>query len=491
MIFNSLEFLIFLPIVLAGYFLSPVKIKNYFLLVASYFFYMCWNVKYALLLLGSTLISYLCGLILEKQKSNLAKKWTVAVCFIANLGLLFIFKYLSFFFRTIEKVLEFTNNHVELPQVSLLLPVGISFYIFQTLGYVMDVYRGEVKAERKFATYALFVSFFPQLVAGPIERSKNMLRQLNGEPAKFDFERAKSGFLLMLWGFFLKLVIADRIAVFVDNVYGDYNAYSGVYLIVATILFAFQIYCDFYGYSIIALGVAKIIGISLTENFNAPYFSVSVSQFWKNWHISLTSWFRDYIYIPMGGNRKGKWRKYWNILVVFLVSGLWHGASLSFVVWGGLNGIYQIVGSITDKYRERLCNLLRIQRNSLGCKLVRGVMTFGFVDFAWVFFRSNGLREALQIVRCMLTVHNPWVLFDGSLYNCGIDQKNMGLLFICLLILAVVDVYKKRNIHIHSLILEQDGWFQIAFISLAIVFIMIFGKYGPMYDAKNFIYFQF
>lgn len=342
MLFNSIQFLIFFPIVILIYFVIPCKVRNYWLLIASYYFYMCWNAKYALLIFFSTVVTYLSGLFIERIKRSSrdvswklkAKKLTVALSFILNLMVLFYFKYFNFFVDILLKAFRYMHVELNLPTFDILLPVGISFYTFQALSYTMDVYRDEIYAEENFFQYALFVSFFPQLVAGPIERSKNLLKQL-AEPKKFNFECAKEGFILMLWGFFLKIVIADRIALFVDIVYADYKVYAGWYLIVATLLFAIQIYCDFYGYSVIAQGTAKIIGIDLMENFDAPYISTSVAEFWRKWHISLTSWFKDYLYIPLGGSKKGKLRKYLNKMIVFLISGLWHGAEFSFVIWGG------------------------------------------------------------------------------------------------------------------------------------------------------------
>ena len=340
--FNSIQFLIFLPIVLIIYFILPTKVRHYWLLVSSYYFYMCWNAKYAVLIFASTLITYLSGLALERikkckyeeNKIQIRKKIIVAISFMSNLSILFYFKYFNFLIESICKIFKIAHINLSISAFDILLPVGISFYTFQALSYTMDVYRDEIYAEKDFFRYALFVSFFPQLVAGPIERSKNLLTQL-AELKKFDFDNAREGLLLMLWGFFLKIVIADRISIFVDTVYTEQNTYGGFYLLVATVLFAFQIYCDFYGYSSIAMGTAKMLGISLMENFNAPYLSGSVSEFWRKWHISLTSWFKDYLYIPLGGSRKGKLRKYLNKLIVFLVSGLWHGAQWSFVAWGG------------------------------------------------------------------------------------------------------------------------------------------------------------
>ena len=313
MLFNSMEFMIFFPIVILVYFILPEKAKQFWLLIASYYFYMCWNAKYALLILFSTVITYTSGLMMEQIKHMSwddirkvkYKKIVVALSFTLNLAILFYFKYINFAFSIVRGV--FGSIHIELhvPEFDIILPVGISFYTFQALSYTMDVYRDEIYAEKNFFRYSLFVSFFPQLVAGPIERSKNLLKQLD-KPQKFDFDRAREGFLLMLWGFFLKIVLADRIAVFVDTVYADFETYGGAYLVVATLLFAIQIYCDFYGYSVIAMGAAKILGVQLMENFDAPYLSVSVAEFWRRWHISLTSWFKDYLYIPLGGGTKGK-----------------------------------------------------------------------------------------------------------------------------------------------------------------------------------------
>jgi D-alanyl-lipoteichoic acid acyltransferase DltB (MBOAT superfamily) len=336
----------------------------------------------------------------------------------------------------------------------------------------------------------LFVSFFPQLVAGPIERSKNLLKQISS-PQKFSVDNFRDGFLLMLWGYFLKIVLADRIAIFVDSVYGDFNTYTGWYLIVATMLFAFQIYCDFAGYSTIAMGTAKILGISLIDNFNAPYLAMSVSDFWRRWHISLTSWFKDYLYIPLGGSRKGKIRKYINKLIVFLVSGLWHGASLSFVIWGGINGIYQIVGEILQPIRDKMVSFLKLNRKSLGHKLIHIVGTFLLVDFSWLFFRANSAKDAITILKQMFMIRNPWILFDGSLYECGLDYKNFWLMIYGIGILLFADYFKSKGIRIRNIILAQDYWFRWLFIASAVVVILLFGIWGPGYSETNFLYFQF
>lgn len=498
MLFNSIEFLIFFPIVLLLYFIIPNKVKYLLLLAASYFFYMCWNVKYVLLILATTIVTYISGILLEKVKAKdleeriLARKknMIVAASCIANLGILFYFKYINFALDILSDVFSIIHVKLNVPTFDIILPVGISFYTFQALSYTVDVYRDEIYAEKNFFRYALFVSFFPQLVAGPIERSKNLLKQLV-VPQKFNFENFREGFLLMLWGYFLKIVMADRIAIFVDTVYGNYFTYGGCYLIVATILFAFQIYCDFAGYSVIAMGAAKILGISLMENFDAPYLSTSVTEFWRRWHISLTSWFKDYLYIPLGGSRKGKLRKYLNKMLVFLVSGLWHGAQFSYVAWGGLNGLYQVIGEILQPFRDKAVKVLRLNRDSLGHKLLHVIGTFILVDFSWIFFRANRFMDAFEIIRQMFTVNNSWILFDGSLYDCGLDIKNYWVMIFGIAVLLIVDLCKIKGIAIREIIAKQDYWFKWIVIDAAIIILLVFGMWGSLYDEANFIYFQF
>lgn len=498
MLFNSIDFLIFFPIVLIVYYIIPNKIKYLWLLLASYYFYMCWNPKYALLILASTIITYLSGLLIETIKhkefedarKKKLKNVVVALSFISNLGILFYFKYINFALGTFAAVCAKVHIVLNVPSFDIILPVGISFYTFQALSYTMDVYRDEIYAEKNFFRYALFVSFFPQLVAGPIERSKNLLKQL-AVPRKFNFEMAREGFLLMLWGYYLKLVLADRIAIFVDTVYNDYETYKGCYLIVASVLFAVQIYCDFSGYSTIAMGASKILGIELMENFNAPYISTSVADFWRKWHISLTSWFKDYLYIPLGGSRKGKVRKYINKLIVFLISGLWHGASFSFVAWGGLNGLYQIIGEMLQPLRDKLVRIFKLNRSSLGHKAIHIIGTFILVDFSWIFFRASQFKEAIYIIKSIVFNWNFWILFDNSLYECGLNQKNFELMIVGIIVLLIADYFKHKGIKIREVIIVQDYWVRWTVIAFSICFILTFGIWGPNYNAANFIYFQF
>lgn len=498
MLFNSIDFLIFFPVVILIYFFLPQKIKYIWLLIASYYYYMCWNAKYALLLLFSTAVTYFSGFLMdyfekkytEERKILLRKKWCVAGSFSLNLLVLFLFKYFDFAVENINRILAKCNVALLTPSFDVLLPVGISFYIFQALSYTMDVYRKEIPAEKNFLKYALFVSFFPQLVAGPIERSKNLLSQIS-EAHSFDYERAKTGFLIMLWGYFQKLVLADRIAIVVDTVYANPDSYPGCYLLLASVLFAIQIYCDFSGYSMIAIGAAKVMGFSLMDNFNHPYLSKSVAEFWRNWHISLTSWFRDYLYIPLGGNRKGTLRKYVNIMIVFLVSGLWHGAQWTYVIWGGLNGLFQVVGSMTKNIRDKLYEHLGLHPKSLGHSCLRILCTFVLVDITWIFFRADSVKQAFFILKSIVTVHNPWIFLDDSFYALGLSQRQFWLMLYAIVLLLAADVLRYKNIRVTEIILKQDFWCRLLIYIVSVIFILVFGIWGAGYDAQAFVYFQF
>ncbi len=490
----------FFPIVVLLYYIVPLRFRYVWLLVASYYFYMCWNAKYALLLLFSTGITYLSGIFIsgiknskkieDENKKVKYMKWCVAFSFIINLGVLGWFKYFDFVFLNVQKAFSVIGITLTEPGFDVVLPVGISFFIFQALSYTMDVYRGDIYAEKNFLKYALFVSFFPQLVAGPIERSKNLLRQVC-IPHRFSYEKCREGFVLMMWGFFVKMVIADRAAIVVNTVYNNVNGYQGLYFVVATVLFAFQIYCDFYGYSTIATGAAKIMGFDLMENFNCPYFAKSVAEFWRRWHISLSSWFKDYLYIPLGGNKKGRLRKYFNLMVVFLTSGLWHGAQWSFVVWGGLNGVFQIIGDVIKPIRDIANKVFKLDRQALSHKVFKVMFTFILINFTWIFFRANRFLDALKILKSMLKVQNWWILFDDSLFNLGLDWKNFMVLIFAIIILLVADYLKYRGIKVRTIILKQELWFRWSLYIFVIVSILIFGIWGSGYDASTFIYFQF
>ncbi len=500
MLFNSYEFLLFFPIVCLLYFVIPKKLKNTWLLIASYFFYMCWNAKYAILMFTSTFLTYLTSIFIDKvakrnddgkiSNEKLKKLLVLACCFV-NLAILFVFKYANFAIETTNKLLSLLHISTIDKTLDFVLPVGISFYTFQALGYIIDVYRGDVEVERNFINYALFVSFFPQLVAGPIERSKNLITQINNEERKFSFENMRNGLLLMIWGFFLKLVISDRAAIVVNTVYsGDVGSFGGFYVIVATVLFAIQIYCDFAGYTVIAMGAAQVMGFKLMDNFNAPYFSKSVAEFWRRWHISLSTWFKDYLYIPLGGNRKGEARKYINLMIVFLVSGLWHGASMHFVVWGGLNGLYQIVGALTKNARKKACLFLQVNEEKFSHKLYRVIVTFILICFSWIFFRATSISHAFDLIKSMFTVFNPEILFNGALYDLGIGERGFNLLCISIAVLFAADVLKYKQITLRDKIIKQGIWLRWIIYLLALFSVLIFGVYGSFNEA-SFIYFQF
>ena len=495
MLFNSTEFLLFFPLVLIIYYILPQKIRQIWLLGASYFFYMNWNPIYGLLLLLSTFISFAGAIGIAGNFECVKKKKLFFYISVAvNVGLLLFFKYSDFIVLNINRILYHSPLHTGFDwDMKWALPVGISFYILQSTGYVIDVYRKAVPAEKNFLKYALFVSFFPQLVAGPIERSGNLLHQLQ-EPKPLTWENCKCGTYLILWGYFTKLVIADRVAVFVDVVYGNPDMYQGIFIIMATCLFAIQIYCDFYGYSTIAKGVALCFGIRLMDNFNAPYLSQSVTEFWRRWHISLSGWFRDYMYIPLGGNRKGNIRRQLNRLVVFSISGLWHGASFAFIAWGFLNGLFQTFGDMKTQIKAGLYEkspfIFQIKEKLPGICLLKRIITFSLICITWIFFRSGDMTDAWNIIYNVF-YWNWGVLSDGSIYQLGITKELFGVVTCAILVLFVIDYYKYNKKDVIKMLTSQKWWIQMGIILLLLFSILLFGCYGKEYDSKQFIYFQF
>ena len=497
MLFNSFEFLIFFPIVCLIYFAIPKKVKWIWLLLASYYFYMCWNPRYALLMFASTLITWLSGIFIDKfnsitnpQKAQLYKNITVGVSFASNLAILFFFKYFDFAVDSVNAILSLFNITIRPPKFDVILPVGISFYTFQALSYTMDIYRREISCERNLFRYMLFVSFFPQLVAGPIERSKNLICQLREEHS-FDAARVKSGLMLMLWGFFQKLVIADRAAIVVNTVYADYASYGGLEIAIATILFALQIYCDFASYTDIAKGAARVMGFNLMDNFRQPYFSKNIAEFWRRWHISLSGWFRDYLYIPLGGNRKGTFRKYLNIMIVFLASGLWHGANLTFLIWGALHGMYQIAGSLTLNIRNKLWKKIGIKKDSKIRLFTQISFTFCLVCFGWIFFRADSLSDAFGIIHSAFSSFRLRAFMGETVLGMGLDIKNLVVLGIAFLVLLLADFMKSKNIGMNIYILSRPLIIRWSLVFILLFTVLIFGIYGPGYNESQFIYFQF
>ena len=495
MLFNSVDFLVFFPIVTMVYFLLPHKVRWVWLLVTSYYFYMCWNAKYALLMATSTAITWLSGLLIAKAgeiqdetKQARRKKLWVALSFLLNLAILFFFKYFNFFLNNLNALAGLIGVEVQVPAFDVILPVGISFYTFQALSYTMDVYRGEIPPERNIFRYALFVSFFPQLVAGPIERSKNLLGQLY-EYHTFDPQRVRDGLMLMLWGMFEKVVIADRVSMLVTYVYDNYTTLPGGAVILATVLFAVQIYCDFGGYSDIAIGAAQVLGFRLMENFHRPYLSRSAGEFWHRWHISLSTWFRDYLYIPLGGNRKGTARKYLNVMITFLTSGLWHGASWNFVVWGGLNGGYQVAGALLKPWRERVCSRLHINRETFAWRCVQTVFTFCLIDFAWLFFRASSFSAALGMIAH--TVTHMTAFGTDMLFTWGLEKPDFLVALAAIAVLILADVLREKYGSLRENIGRQRLPVRWLIYFAGVFAIVIFGIYGPGYAESQFIYFQF
>ncbi len=494
MLFNSFDFLLFFPIVVLMYFIMPKKVRYIWLLISSYYFYMCWNAKYAILIAISTVITWVSGLLLSRQTMKATKYVTIAVSFAVNLSILFFFKYYDFALENINRILSFANVGILSNPFDFLLPVGISFYTFQALSYTVDVYRGEIKAEKNPLRYALFVSFFPQLVAGPIERSKNLLTQLQEIHTikVWNYDRIVKGLIMMVWGLFQKMVLADRLSILADTVFESANALGTVELVIGAVAFALQIYCDFGGYSTIAIGAAKVMGFELMENFNTPYFATGIQDFWRRWHISLSSWFRDYLYIPLGGSRCSRFRKYCNLMITFLVSGLWHGAAWNYVVWGGLHGVYQILEDLSKPVREKVTTKLHVDTKAFSHKFGQILITFFLTTFAWIFFRAESLSQAGAYIVRMFTKWNPWVFFDEGLLKLGLDKMELNILVLALAALLLTDILQYvKKLSLAEFLMKQGWWFRFAVLIVLILSVFVFGKYGVEFDSAQFIYFDF
>lgn len=485
MTFNSLEFLIFFPIVVILYFLLPKKFLWVMLLAASYIFYMYWNWKLIFLILFTTLVSYLCSLGIEKTESRAKKRLLLITTLVVCFGVLFFFKYWGFIGDTLNGIAGVFGGKPFVPELDLILPVGISFYTFQTLSYVIDVYRGTIKAERHFGYFALFVSFFPQLVAGPIERPENLLPQLK-EKHKFDAARTYSGLSKMAVGFFKKVVVADVVAEFVNSVYNDVSIATGPLTVLATVLFAVQIYCDFSGYTDIAIGCARIMGIDLMQNFKRPYSARNIRDFWRGWHISLTSWFTDYLYIPLGGSRRGQARRMLNIMIVFLVSGLWHGARWTFVIWGGIHGLYQVIGHLTKPLREKIYKALHINTESKIFAAWQRVITFVLVCFAWMFFRANSFSDLGAL---MASLGTGWGFSEigASLSGIGFTVAAAICVLLSVVVMARLDIITENR----SEIIEKP---RTGYVIMMVLVWAVISAWMLLYSVggtSSFVYFQF
>lgn len=470
MLFNSVEFLLFLPVVFALFYLVRHRYRMPLLLLASYYFYMSWNPIYIVLILISTGIDFTSGYLLGKTGKPNLRKLILGFSMIMNLGMLVYFKYANFFIDTLNKVLQ-NQGQPPFDILNIILPIGISFYTFQTMSYTIDVYHRKVEPEKSILAFALYVCFFPQLVAGPIERYATLMPQLKARVSLTKNDLAV-GFRLILYGFFMKMVIADNLGVQVDHAYAHISEMHSLQLIGAAILYSFQIYCDFHGYSTIAIGAALLFGVRLSDNFKSPYFSVSLTQFWRRWHITLTNWFRDYIYYPMGGNRASKVKWVTAVLVVFIVSGFWHGASWTFIVWGALHGVVTLVEKI-----------LRLDFNptSKWGRLAKGVITFSFVTLTWIFFRSPDFTIAREFFAGMV---NQWNFPLSPLES--LSHVSLAETFVYLLLFLVLDYFTRRQnfgtlMESKSRVLRWSLYFVLAFL--------ILGRSGT--DIQPFIYFQF
>jgi len=484
MLFNSFSFLMFFPVVVTIYFIMPHRFRWAWLLVASCYFYMAFIPVYILILFFTIGIDYVAGILIENATGK-KRKSLLILSIVANVGVLAVFKYFNFLNANTRAIAEVFNIPYDLPALSIILPIGLSFHTFQAMSYTIEVYRGNQKAERHLGIYALYVMFFPQLVAGPIERPQNLLHQFY-EKHSFEYYRVTNGLRRMAYGLFLKVVIADRLALYVNAVYNEPASFKGLTFVVATIFFAFQIYCDFAGYSYMAIGAAEVMGFRLMRNFNRPYLARSISEFWGRWHISLSTWFRDYVYIPLGGNRVSRPRWYFNLLGTFFLSGLWHGANWTFVIWGTLNGMYLVASLATTQFRSAVARVTTIARHPR-VRAVWGVFfTFGLTCFAWVFFRAASLDDAVHIIGSMLTRPVPHDVIPDALRAEGFTKLEVA--YSAFLIAALMSFeYFSERVNVPRLFAAQPVWVRWPAYYAGCMAIWLFG----INSEAAFIYFQF
>ncbi len=474
--FLTLTFAIFFIISLICYYAVPKKMCWGVLLVSSIIFYV-WSVPYLIsYLLFSAVTTYVFGRWAKNHKEH--GKGLLGLVIVANLAVLLFVK----FYPLCEARLNF-------PALNILMPMGISFYTLQVIAYCVDVYKGKVEAQDHFLKYLLFVSFFPQILQGPIPRYGQLKEQLF-EGHTFDYRTVKFGFQLILWGLFLKMVIADRAAIFVNTVFANYHVYEGTMLAVAGVLYSIQLYTDFLGCVCIAMGAAQAYGIQLQTNFDRPYRAVSIKDFWRRWHISLSSWLRDYVYIPLGGNRKGKLRRYVNLMATFLVSGIWHGSGMQYLFWGLMQGGYQVAGEILMPARNKVKNILKIREESVMYLFWQRFCTFVLITLSWIIFRAESLRVGLSMIKRIVTEFTPWIFFDGSLYTCGIEQKSFLALLLCIVIAMFVEHLQEKS-KVRERLEQQHMVVRWGIYLGAIAIVIVLGVYGPGYDATQFLYGQF
>ena len=482
MLFNSLNFAIFLPIVFLLYWFATkrdFRLQNILLLVSSYFFYACWDWRFLFLLIFSTLLDYFTGLKMSNAENQNSKKFWFWLSILVNLGFLGVFKYYNFFAASFANAISNIGLHINPWTLKVILPVGISFYTFHGLSYVIDIYKNRINAEKNFIDYAVFVSFFPLLVAGPIERATHLLPQIQRE-RKFDYTKATDGLRQILWGLFKKVVIADQCAEYANIVFNNSIDYSGSTLVLGAIFFTFQIYCDFSGYSDIALGTARLFGIDLLRNFAFPYFSRDIAEFWRRWHISLSSWFRDYLYIPLGGSIGGNWMRIRNTFIIFVCSGFWHGANWTFIVWGALNALF-IMPSIIFKTNRNNLEIVAKGKYLPSLKELTSILiTFCLTVFAWIFFRAENLAHAMQYISRIFTKS---VCSFPNMKPHDLPKS----LFLLLIIFIIIEwLGREEQYAIASLGIKWKPYFRYA-----LYYIIIFSIFWFAGKEQQFIYFQF
>ena len=480
--FLSPAYFAFFPITVLIYFVLPRRFKNLWLLLASWFFYLCAGTEYLPFLVGASIAVYFAARSLEKKP----RKVLLAAMLLLFVGLLVLFKYLDFSVSTIRRLLSVFGLDWSPAVPELLLPAGISFYFFAAMGYLIDVYRGKRPAERSFVKSALFLSFFPSLLSGPIARADKLLPQFD-EVHAFSWRETRVGLFRFAYGAFLKLIIADRLAVMVDTVFAAPSTFGSVQVIAAACAFSIQIYCDFAAYSHMAIGSARVMGFKLTENFNTPYFARSIAEFWRRWHISLSTWFRDYLYIPLGGNRKGTLRKYINVLIVFAVSGLWHGAAASFLVWGVLNGVYQVIGGITAPLRKKVRGALHLKDDGKLAALWQMLVVFVLATVAWTFFEAGSVSAALDVFKAFFSP----VLLVAPLSSVGMDAKEFVVLLLGFALLLAVDIASYRHGDRAEAAADAPRALRWLMLLALLMTCVIFGSYGTGYDAQSFLYGRF
>lgn len=483
MLFNSIEFLFFFPIVTLFFFLIPHKFRWLFLLLASCFFYMYFKAIYIFILVFTIILDYRLGILIENSSTPKRRKQLLVISIVANVAVLAAFKYYNFFSENLNSLCDAVGMQAHLPYLSLVIPIGLSFHTFQAMSYTIEVYRGHQQAEKKAGLYALYILFYPQVIAGPIERPQHLLPQLK-EKQTVDYARITSGLKLMAWGLFKKVVIADRLAILVNTVYQYPQQHGSLSLIIATVFFAFQIFCDFSGYSDMAIGAARVMGFKLMTNFNQPYQAKTIREFWKRWHISLSTWFRDYLYISLGGKNVSIPRWYLNIFIVFLISGLWHGAAWTFLIWGALHAFYMITAHVTQKQREKLNRLLLLEK----IWFLPVLITFSLVSFAWIFFRAASISDACYIVTHLFS--DGWNIFQLSslknVVNLGLDTTQF-LIAIAAIVLMEYVHYLQRTRNLSAFIESKNTLTRWCIYYGIVMAICLFG----IFQKHQFIYYQF